>query len=110
MMQYDALINPEGLELGDTVDTGGVFYAPHYAISCIAIGPSRIAIHAKGHRQYWGQSAHYIPAHVIVFERRGITEYGGWECKKIFEKVCGRQSRVVKAEAIRLAGGHDGTE
>ena len=107
MMNYDALINPEELKLGDTVNTGGVFYAPYYVISCIAIGPSRFAIHAKGHQQYWGQSAHYIPAHIIVFERRGITEYGSWECKKIFDKECGRQSRAVKAEAIRLVGVDD---
>lgn len=100
-MRYDALIHPD-IEIGDPVNTGGIYYGPYNKVTSIGKSPKRIAIHVKGHNQYWGQNKHYIPAHVIVFEVVKINERGSWECKNIWEKECGRQSRKVQAEAIVL--------
>ena len=101
-MNYDAYIRPDRTEIGGGVETGGLFYGPYYTLTCIGKSPKRIAIHIKGHQQFWGQNTHYIPAQVLVFEVVKVSENGEWSCKKIWEQECGRQSRKVQAEAIAL--------
>ena len=102
MAHNDAEIWMKDLKVGDFVDTGGIYYGPYNAMTCLAITENRVAVHVKGHRQFWGRQAHYIPAQVMVFEKTG-EDGNRWLCRKIFEQVCGRRSGYWKSEAIRIA-------
>lgn len=106
-MMYDGYVYVEGLKVGDYVDTGGIYYGPYNAVTCLAITENSVAIHIKGHNQYWSQSRHYIPAHCIVLKKVKV-DGNRWECKKIYERDCGRQSKQVKEEAISIALKEDG--
>ncbi len=56
------------VKVGDFVDTGGVYYGPYNKVICIAKNDHRIALHIKGHYQFWGRQRHYISAHCTVFD------------------------------------------
>ncbi len=85
------------------VDTSGVYYGPYEALTLLWQGERLAVVHCKGHTQYWGQSAHYIPAHVMVFENMEIDQDSEWLVEMIKEVETGRASRRVKAEMIAWA-------
>lgn len=102
-MRYDHVITTNDLKVGDYLNTHGVFYAPYNKIKCTWINEHAIVAHVGSHKQYWGQNAHYIPAHFIVFRKVGEDEYGDWEVVKGWEKKTGRNFGKIKAEAIAYA-------
>jgi hypothetical protein len=92
------------VKVGDFVDTGGVYYGPYNKVICIAKSDHRIALHIKGHYQFWGRQRHYISAHCTVFDIEPSNLEGSrLGIRNIWEKECGRQSRAVQAEAIAIA-------
>lgn len=99
----NATIDVDNLEPGDFVDTGGVRYGPYDAVTCLAVGDDRIAVHIKGHYQFWSRRRNYIPAYVIVFERVSIDDAGRWDVKKVYEEKTGRDYQRVKETAISIA-------
>jgi hypothetical protein len=102
MAMYDALIYPDRVEIGGYVNTGGIYYGPYNKVICIGKSDNRIALHIKGHNQFWSQTRHYIRAHIIVLEVEKLDEHGAWCCRNIWEMDCGRQTKKVKAEALAL--------
>ena len=101
-MKHDIRI--AGLEVGKTIDTRGVFYAPYDKLICIALNDHAIVGKAGGHSQFWSQSRHYIPAHVIVWQRTGEgSDDGCWEVERVWEKNTGHKSKIVQAEGIEFA-------
>lgn len=109
-MNFAALIDVTGLEPGDLVNTGGIYYGPHDCLTLIALGRDRIAVHGKGHKQYWSQTEHYIPACVMVFERIDTDDRGRWICRMLWESETGKQARRIKAMAERIANGENPPE
>ncbi len=85
------------------VETGGVNYGPYDALTMLWQGERLAVVHCKGHTQYWGQSAHYTPACVMVFEKKKTNQYGNWMVEVIKENETGRASRRVKADMIAWA-------
>ncbi len=85
------------------VDTGGVYYGPYDSLTLLWQGERLAVVHCKGHTQYWGQSAHYIPAHVMAFEKMETDEQGDWLVRKVNEVDTGRASKRVKADMIAWA-------
>lgn len=85
------------------VETGGIDYGPYDALTLLWQGEQFAVVHCKGHTQYWGQSAHYIPADVMVFKKMDTDEQGNWLVEKIEEAKTGRASKRVKADMIAWA-------
>ena len=85
------------------VETGGVSYGPYDALTLLWQGERLAVVHCKGHKQYWGQNAHYIPAHVMVFEKMDVDDSGNWLVRRVKEVETGRASQRVKAEMIAWA-------
>ena len=98
MTWYHSLqVNDQGY-----VDTDGVYYGPYDALTLLWQGERLAVVHCKGHTQYWGQTAHYIPARILVFERKGSTA-GIWLVEVIKETETGRASRRGKSNMIAWA-------
>lgn len=85
------------------VETGGVNYGPYDALTLLWQGERLAVVHCKGHRQYWGQNAHYIPANVMVFEKMDTSDAGNWLVEMIKEVETGRRPKRVKADMIAWA-------
>ncbi len=85
------------------VETGGVHYGPYDALTLLWQGERLAVVHCKGHKQYWGQTGHYIPASVMVFEKMDTNEYDQWLVRRVKETETGRASRRVKADMIAWA-------
>ncbi len=86
-----------------SVDTGGVYYGPYDALTLLWQGERLAVVHCKGHTQYWGQNAHYIPASVMAFEKMDTNEQGVWLVRKVNDVDTGRASKRVKADMIAWA-------
>lgn len=85
------------------VETGGVNYGPYNALTLLWQGERFAVVHCKGHKQYWGQNAHYIPASVMAFEKMDVTEAGNWMVREVNSVDTGRASKRVKADMIAWA-------
>ena len=89
------------------VQSQGVHYGPYNALTLLWKGEWFAAVHVKGHAQYWGQNRHYIPAHVMVFEK--IREEGdAWVVEgPVREYQTGKNAVQVKAENVQWAQAAD---
>ena len=93
----------KGLQVGDALDTQGVYYAPYNKIKCTWKGEHALVAHVGSHKQFWGQQGHYIRSHFIVFQKVDEDGNGNWTVEKVWEKEVGRQFYKIKAEAIAFA-------
>lgn len=100
-MSHDITTND--LQVGDFLNTHGVYYAPYNKIKCAWKNEYAIVAHVGSHKQYWGQNAHQIGARFIVFRKVGEDEHGDWSVVKDWEKETGRYFKKVRAEAIAHA-------
>jgi hypothetical protein len=96
-------LHPLKVNRSGYVDTGGINYGPYNALTLLWQGERFAVVHCKGHTQYWGQSAHYIPASVMVFEKKDTTDASNWLVEMVKEVETGRASRQVKADMIAWA-------
>lgn len=96
-------ITTNNLQVGDYLNTHGVYYAPYNKIKCAWKSEHAIVAHVGSHKQYWSQNAHQIAAHFIVFRKVGEDERGDWSVVQDWEKETGRQFKKVRAEAIAHA-------
>ena len=96
-------IRTNNLQVGDNLVAFGVYYAPYNKIKCTWKNEHAIVAHVGSHKQYWGQNAHQIAAHFIVFRKVGEDENGNWSIVQDWEKETGRQFKKVRAEAIAHA-------
>lgn len=90
------------------VETDGVNYGPYNMLTLLWQGDRFAVVHCKGHTQYWGQSAHYIAAHVLAFEKMETNEQGEWLVEQVNTADTGRASRQVKADMIAWAKEQEG--